>query len=651
MRISLLKSSVAAAALTLAGTTASVAGAVSGARAVDLSQAVDQGSLAELGAADQTMSVTLSLGLRDQAGAEAMMVRVATPGDALYHQFMTPAQIRASFGPDESEVARAMSVLRLSGLTVERPTSTTLQVTGSVSTMERVFQTSLHRFSVPATETAPAATFHAAVAKPTMPAGIAGVVNGTIGLNNAPIFHSNLMFAPTSFGGKAVPATAGEASDGTPFGQLTVTDFANFYDVNPLYAKGINGAGRTIAVVTFAAFTQSDAQLYWDSLNLVTKPNRITVVNIDGGAGAPNDLLGSDETTLDVEQAGGIAPMADIILYEAPNTNQSFVDAFAKAAEDNIADSISDSFGSWELLNTAGNPFNTGTATDPFDGETVNTLQAVHEVFVLAALEGQSLFAAAGDDGAFDTVHDFFLDQFSNPLSVDYPGDDPAITSGGGTTLPGTLEFPLSATENFPITIPAERVWGWDYQAPFCEAVGLTVDQCFIFPIGTGGGVSVFFPVPATQIGLAGVQRSQPGQSFTTLTTPTTDFFDLPANFAGRNVPDVSFNADPETGQLLLYTSNFFGFEVLPGGGGTSFVAPQLNGVTALLGQNSGHRLGLFTVPLYLLARTGIATLGPHPALRTLTTGDNWFYTARNGYSPAGGLGTIDVAQLARLLP
>jgi subtilase family serine protease len=179
----------------------------------------------------------------------------------------------------------------------------------------------------------------------------------------------------------------------------------------------------------------------------------------------------------------------------------------------------------------------------------------------------------------------------------------------------------------------------------------LTVDQCFIFPIGTGGGVSVFFPVPATQIGLAGVQRSQPGQSFTTLTTPTTDFFDLPANFAGRNVPDVSFNADPETGQLLLYTSNFFGFEVLPGSGGTSFVAPQLNGVTALLGQNSGHRLGLFTVPLYLLARTGIATLGPHPALRTLTTGDNWFYTARNGYSPAGGLGTIDVAQLARLLP
>jgi subtilase family serine protease len=634
-----LKTGIAAVALLLSGTTVSYAG---------LAKPIDQGALRAFGAGDQTISVTLSLGLRDPAGAESMMVRVATPGDALYHQFLTPDEIRAAFGPDESEIARATSILRLSGLTVERATSTTLKVTGSVSTMERVFRTELHQFSAPATEKSPAVTFHAATVKPTVPASIAGVVAGVVGFNDAPQFKPNLMQAPSSFGGTPVPAAVNTASDGTPFGVLTVKDFANFYDVNPIYAQGISGEGRTLAVVTLAAFTPSDAQAYWDSLKLVTKPNRISIVNVDGGPGAPSDASGSDETTLDVEQSGGIAPMANIIVYQAPNTNQGFVDVFAKAVEDNIADSMSTSFGLWEFLDSAQN----GTdVTDVFDGETVSALQAMHEVFVLGALEGQSLFAAAGDSGAFDTVREFGDVDFTFPLSVDFPGSDSALTSAGGTTLPGTQEFALPGNQTISITNPVERVWGWDYLEPLCQALGLTNDQCGIFSVGTGGGVSVFFNVPITQFALAGVQKSQPNQNFTELdTTPTTDIFNLPANFAGRNVPDLEFNADPETGQEIFYTSSVNGFGVLTFFGGTSFVAPQLNGVTALLGQDSGHRFGLFTVPVYTLARLGIATLGPNPALHTITTGDNWFYKARNGYSPAGGLGTVQVSNLARLL-
>src|SRR4051812_38358648 len=48
---------------------------------------------------------------------------------------------------------------------------------------------------------------------------------------------------------------------------------------------------------------------------------------IDGGSGPPSDASGSDETTLDVEQAGGVAPAAKIIVYEAPNTLQGWIDA------------------------------------------------------------------------------------------------------------------------------------------------------------------------------------------------------------------------------------------------------------------------------------------------------------------------------------
>jgi subtilase family serine protease len=644
MKTSPLKRGIAASVLLSLCPIPALAGASpapGGARAVDL------GSLQALGRGGETMSVTLSLGLSDPAGAETMMARLATPGDALYHQFLTPAEIRATFGPNEADMSRAMSVLRLGGFEVERATSTTLKVTGTVSTLERVFDTALHQFSVAATDTTRGVSFRAATVKPTVPSAIATVVQGLVGFNNAPRLKSHVATARTSLAGTPISHAADTAGDGTPFGALTVKDFANFYDVNPIYAQGITGAGRTLAIVSFAAFTPSDVQAYWDSLNLATKPNRITVVTVDGGSGPPSDAAGSQETTLDVEQSGGIAPMADIIVYEAPFTIQGFVDNFAKAAEDNIADSVSVSAGFTEFEGTT----SFGTVTDAFDGETESALQAMHEAFVLMALEGQSMFAAAGDSGAFDTVEDFGTTGITFPLSVDYPSSDPAVTAAGGTTLPGTQTVMLPNT-TVTLTVPQERVWGDDYMEPVCAALG-TPDPvaCGIFSEGTGGGVSVIFGVPATQLGLAGVQLSQPGQAFIeTDTTPPTDLFDLAADFPGRNVPDLSFNADPATGYELFYTSSVVGFGVFPFFGGTSFVAPQLNGVAALLGQNAGHRFGLFTVPIYALARSGIATLGPTPALHTITTGDNWFYTARDGYSPAGGLGTIEVANLAKLL-
>ncbi len=287
--------------------------------------------------------------------------------------------------------------------------------------------------------------------------------------------------------------------------------------------------------------------------------------------------------------------------------------------------------------------------TDPFSSETVSSLQALHELLVLAALEGQSFFAAAGDCGAFD-VFDEVAANFTTPLSVDNPGSDTAITSAGGTTLPVTLNFKIRKTgQTVTINVPQERVWGWDYLEPLCNAENEDPVTCGIFPVGGGGGVSVFFSLPFYQFLTPGIQASQPGQLFEdTSTTPPTVDFALPSHFLGRNVPDISFNADPETGYILDYTSDVHGFRVETGGGGTSFVAPQLNGVTALLDQNAGHRMGLLNPTLYALQLLGFSR-GPLAAINTITAGDNWFYVARNGYAPAAGLGVLNVANLALL--
>jgi kumamolisin len=599
--------------------------------------AVDLGGL-DPQASAQTISVTVALKLNDPNGAEAMVRRLATPGDPLYQKFMTPDQVEARFGPTQATVDSVTANLRLHGLTVTRTSSTTLSATGTPAALENAFQTSLHQFQMPATATTPGYSYRAATSRPVLPAEIAPSVQAVLGLSTAPAFHPNYHKAPDSLIAKK---SSSPSASGNPIGLLTVTDFAARYNVDPLYAKGVTGSGRTLAIVTLAGFTPSDAFDYWSSLGLKVNSNRLSVVDIDGGPGAPSDASGSVETTLDVEQSGGIAPGAKIIVYQAPNTNQGFLDAFAAAIQSNKPDSISTSWGEWEFFDNLAN----SPVTDPFSGETVSALQATHELLLEAALQGQSVFAASGDSGAYDVFGEVPAND-TTPLTVDYPGSDTAITSAGGTTLPGTQSFGLPSGKTLNITVPTERVWGWDYLEPLCKALNLDPITCGIFPVGSGGGVSVFFSEPFYQFLTAGVQASQPGQVFADeSTTPPTTIFALPGHFRGRNVPDVSFNADPDTGYIIPYTSDKTGFSVLNFFGGTSFVSPQLNGVTALLDQNAGHRLGLLNPLLYGLQLIG--GFGHNAALNTISTGDNWFYTARKGYAPAAGLGTLNVSAFA----
>jgi subtilase family serine protease len=175
--------------------------------------------------------------------------------------------------------------------------------------------------------------------------------------------------------------------------------------------------------------------------------------------------------------------------------------------------------------------------------------------------------------------------------------------------------------------------------------------DCGIFPVGSGGGISVFMPRPFYQDFVPGILDSAPGQAVSDLTMqPPQLIFQLPANFPGRNVPDISLNADPQTGYIVPYTSSLFGFETLTSFGGTSFVAPQLNGLTALFDQGLGRRVGLLNFALYDLVRTGKAYSGRHPPLRDITTGNNWFYNSAPGYDQATGVGVPDIANLFHAL-
>jgi kumamolisin len=625
----------------------------------DTPQAVDRGALKDL-AGSTPVSVTVALSLRDLDAAENLLKSLHTPGDPQFHQFLTAEAFVARFAPTEADVAKVIAALAKYGLKAQRTTATTLEVTGTPAAMESAFAVSLHSYEVPAHGNATGYTFHAPLNRPTIPAEISASVSAVVGLDGRPSFHPSYRAAPHQ---EAKAKPAGGLIN--PFGFLTVQDFASYYNVGPLYEHGVTGKGRTLAIVTLASFTPSDTFAYWSALGLSVDANRIRIVNVDGGPGAPSDASGSFETTVDVEQSGGIAPGARIIVYQAPNTNQAFLDAFAAAIDANWAESVSTSWGNWEWFFNLEN----GPVTDPFTGRTVGFTQAVHELLVRAAIQGQTFFAAAGDGGAYDSFDDLGCTALYSPsvqmscsatLTLDYPASDTLMTSAGGTTLPGLQEYCLNAACTPPfydVNIPHERVWGWDYLDGLCATLGTPNPiDCGIFPGGGGGGVSIMFDLPRYQAFIDGVELSQPGQVYKANSFYAQFgiglFYALPPYFRGRNSPDLSFNADPDTGYIVSYTSEPSGvFGEDPFWGGTSFVGPQLNGVTALLGEYlNGKRLGLLNYSLYDLARSGRAYGGPNAPLHAIRYGDNWFYHGRDGYNQGAGLGTMNVANFAEAL-
>ena len=139
---------------------------------------------------------------------------------------------------------------------------------------------------------------------------------------------------------------------------------------------------------------------------------------------------------------------------------------------------------------------------------------------------------------------------------------------------------------------------------------------------GTGGGVSTAFSRPSWQTGVGTGGQADAGN--------------------GRQVPDVSADADPTTGNLIVEK----GKKAL--GGGTSLAAPTWAGFTAIMDQylkaNHDPAVGFFNPTLYHLANASV----PYPPFHDITVGGNDFYAATPGYDMTTGLGSPDVYNLAR---
>ncbi len=612
----------------------------------------------DLGLTDRSseVSLTVALELRNSDQALALMQSIYRPGSPQFRSFLTPAQFYQQFGPTAETIASVTRHFQAAGFQVAQLTGTHLKITGNVAAVETEFGIEMHAFQAPATAETAAVEFRAPVGSPKVAASIAASVSAVVGFDTMPRYRSRLKHTLERAANAPVTGRPGSAGTTNPPGELLVTDFAQYYDVDPLYGLGLNGRGKTIGIVTFASFTPSDAFRYWKAAGLSVASNRIKQVLVDGGSGSPSDVAGSDETTLDVEQSGGISTGAKIEVYEAPNSSQGFVDDFAHAIDANVADTLSCSWGSWEFFDTlTTNPDGSGPVKDPTTGRSVSVLKAVNDVLLQGALQGQSMYIASGDAGAYDMTDYYTPPSYPPPktsvaLSVDDPGVQEWATDVGGTTLPGPQVYAITATKNLTINIPTEQAWGWDYLIPLCNALKQDPITCGIYSVGSGGGVSSYVPRPFYQDGVYGMTATVADQTLYDFSqTPPAFVATLPTGFEGRNVPDIALNADPQTGYLLYYTSNVDGFGIETAGG-TSFAAPQMNGVTALFDEALGHRVGLLNSFLYDLVRDGHAYKGSQAPLRDIVAGNNWYYHGLGGYDRTTGVGVPDFAKLLEVL-
>jgi len=619
-------------AMALVGSTTPVASpTLAGVKMAADPRIVDMG----LADASATQRFTLSLAVRNQAALDAAVAAVGDPTSPSFRKFITPAQFAAAYGQPASAVAQVTSFLRAQGFTVDDVAANNLliSVIGTNAQIAATFGTAMHNYSLNGV------VYQAPAGAAKIPAAIAGVTTVVGGLSSRALAHSHAAVIPHTgaLAGDVPSQSVALPSDVAPPsgpGSYTVTDFAAKYNVNPLYAKGVTGAGKTIGIATLASYDQADAYAYWNQVGLTVSPTRITDVPVLGGAN-PADGPGSGgagETTLDIEQSGGIAPGADIRVYIAPNTNAGFLQVFSKPIQDNIVDVLSISWGSPEIFSSP------------------KELEAFEVVFKQAALQGIPIIAASGDAGAYDINRDYTYPDCTTQLTVDFPASSPNVLAAGGTTLPNTVMH-----LHGPVTVSAERPWGWDYlrdyiTTNFGPSYGTSLYYANYFAVGGGGGVSVNYAVPAWQKGLTGVQTSAPGQVLscdpTFIGDPAGQYevlATLPYGAAGRNVPDIALNADPYSGY-----SEFFAGGWGTGSGGTSFVAPQLNGVLTLITAGLNGRVGPINPQLYAAFKAkGYAAGSPFKAI---TTGDNEYYKAGPNYNPASGLGSLDVSALATTL-
>jgi subtilase family serine protease len=540
-----------------------------------------------MGPEDQSkqISVTVWLNLHNKAALDTMVQQMYDKTSANYHQFLTLKQFNDQFAPTAKEAGVVSVFLAAHNMKVTStaPNNHFVVAQGSVGDAQTAFNTQINRVMVSgkmhrvtATEasvTGPAGALVANVQglsdleyRPNVKLAIdpetrlpyAAVPTSAVGTDGL-FFSADCLRAPetktfTTGGGFPLAIYTGNryGADITnvnppnkpPCGYDSV-EMQTAYGLNPLYKRGLNGTGQTIVIVDAngSPSVLADLNLFsqLNGLPLLTPSNFQIVTPVGPVACAVvNGKCSADvETMLDLEWAHTIAPGANIVLVLSPDLGFANIDAANLfAIEHQLGNVVSNSFGISEIA-----------LVDFLPSELV----VENEISEIAAALGISQQVSSGDSG-----DELALDQADfgiNSVSVQANADSPFATGVGGTSL-----F-LDSKNN----IKLQTGWGLNEtrianptpNPPTVPPLSLG------FQFGAGGGTSVVYAKPEFQKHLKG---------------------------QFRQVPDISMDADPETGVEVIISpdGNPADGTVVELVGGTSLAAPMFSAYWAIANQAAG---------------------------------------------------------------
>jgi subtilase family serine protease len=333
--------------------------------------------------ATQSMRLVLVLPLRNQAALNNFLKELYDPSSASYHQFLKVEEFTRMFGPNQEDYSALARWAETNGFTVVGTSRNrlNLDVTGSVATIETAFHVNMGLYQHP-TENR---TFYAPDREPTV--DLPFQLWHIAGLDNYSIPHSALMKRPLE---AMSQASTGSCPDQSFCGS----------DMRAAYYAGtaLTGSGQSLGLLEYYGTDLADLDTYYTNAGQ-TLPLTPTLISTDGtSTSCVYPSCDDTEQTIDMTQALGMAPGLSSLVVYVGSTDAAIFNAMATASPLNAQLSSS-----WTWY--------------PADPSTDNPY------FEEFAAQGQNLFQAAGDGGAWKSSSEI------------YPADDVYLTSVGGTDL------------------------------------------------------------------------------------------------------------------------------------------------------------------------------------------------------------------------
>ena len=334
------------------------------------------------------LQLTVVLPLRNQSKLTSLLSQLYDPASRVYRHFLTVQQFTDEFGPTPQNYQAVISYFQKNGFTIRNTSKNRLilDVAGSVARVNAAFGVSMNVYRDPSGKR----TFFSPDREPTLDIGVS--IAHIQGLSDfsvpQPMFHVKKNAAPIA-----------NVTGSGPGGYYTGSDMRAAYYGGSL----LTGAGQSVGLFEFGGYRLSDVNLTFSNAGQSYNVP-INNVLIDGAsAGAGSD---DGEQVLDIAQVIGMAPgLSQVRVYIGTTSD---ADIFNKMATDDdsqghpICKELSVSWG-WMPEDP--------TTDDP--------------IFAEFAAQGQSLFVASGDDGAYDpSVSPYF-----------YPAEDANVTAVGATHL------------------------------------------------------------------------------------------------------------------------------------------------------------------------------------------------------------------------